>query len=287
MKMNYIYVTVSVVFLALDFVLQKKYQAKTDSTLASGLRFNAFNGLFTAFIFFALSGFKIEFSLFSLVMAFLLTVLGVSYILLGFKILHNGGISIYSVFLMSGGMLLPNIFGILFLDEPVTVLRTVGIIVILTAVILTGKTKTKVKSSLYLLCTAVFILNGGVSIVSKCHQISTSFQPISSTAFVMYTGIFKFLLCGSALLFCKKTTSPVLPGKTLLIILASALISGISYLLQLIAAKALPATVLYPLVTGGSILFSTLAGKVFFKEKLSAYQVISIILCVIGTFLFF
>ena len=39
-------------------------------------------------------------------------------------------------------------------------------------------------------------------------------------------------------------------------------------------------------VTGGSIIFSTLSGIVFFKEKVSVYQIISIVLCFAGTFLF-
>lgn len=74
--------------------------------------------------------------------------------------------------------------------------------------------------------------------------------------------------------------------KTLLLIAASALIGGLSYMLQLIGAKDLPATVLYPLVTGGSIIFSALAEKVFFKGKLTKYQLISIALCFIGTCFF-
>ena len=61
---------------------------------------------------------------------------------------------------------------------------------------------------------------------------------------------------------------------------------GISYLLQLTGAAELPATVLYPMVTGGSIIFSALSGRVFFKEKLSVYQLVSIGLCFVGTLLF-
>ena len=64
------------------------------------------------------------------------------------------------------------------------------------------------------------------------------------------------------------------------------IISGISYLLQLTGAAQLPATVLYPMVTGGSIIFSALSGRVFFREKLSVYQLVSIGLCLVGTLLF-
>ena len=65
----------------------------------------------------------------------------------------------------------------------------------------------------------------------------------------------------------------------------AAVIGGISYLLQLVSARALPASVLYPTVTGGSMIFSAIAGWIFFKEPLSRRQIFSIILCLIGTLL--
>ena len=58
------------------------------------------------------------------------------------------------------------------------------------------------------------------------------------------------------------------------------------YFLQLIGAANLPASVLYPMVTGGSIIFSAIAGVIIFKEQLSRRQIISITLCFIGTLLF-
>ncbi len=184
-------------------------------------------------------------------------------------------------------MLLPYLFGILFLNEPLTVLRIIGVLLILFAVILSNKTKLKLNISFFLLCLSVFILNGFVSIISKCHQINTAFTPVSSTAFVMYSGICKFIISSVALLFCKTQSKLSFSSKnTLFIMTGSALIGGISYMLQLIGAKELPATVLYPIVTGGSIIFSALSGIAFFKEKLNSYQLISIALCFIGTLLF-
>jgi len=44
--------------------------------------------------------------------------------------------------------------------------------------------------------------------------------------------------------------------------------------------------VLYPMVTGGSIVFSALCGTIFYKEKITRTQWICIGLCVLGTLLF-
>lgn len=284
--MNYLMVIGATVLLAFEFALSKKYQSSEGTGMQAGLKFNMCSGLFSALIFFALNGFRLEFSWFSVGVAMGMSLCTITYSLIGFRILRSGGMTLYSTFLMLGGMLLPYFFGVLFLDEVLTVWRILGVVVIIGAVFLSGRTRHDFPITVYALCLIVFVLNGCVSIVSKCHQISP--LAVSSTAFVMYSGIAKCLLSGIALLFCKKE------GKMLsfstksagLAILSSAVIGGVSYMLQLISAKELPATVLYPMVTGGSILFSALSGKVFFKEKLSVYQLVSICLCILGTLLF-
>ncbi len=297
--MDYILVGIATLLLAFEFACSKKYQINEGTDISAGLKFNALSGLLTIVVFFALSGFKIEFSLFSLLMAFAMATCTAVYSIIGFRVLKMGNMSVYSMFLMSGGMLLPYIFGLAFLGETINPFRIVGIIVILVAVVLSNFGKMSFRPSLLVICLAVFLLNGCVSIISKCHQANgeleliQNFETVGSTAFVMYSGLGKFVLSSVALLFCKKPKNAVPQKKTFfasklsfLIILGAAAIGGVSYMLQLIGAKTLPATVLYPMVTGGSIIFSSLSGLIFFKEKLSVYQIISIVLCFIGTLLF-
>ncbi len=286
--MNYILVLIATILLAFEFVFSKRYQESEGTSLISGLRFNTLSGFFTAIIFFALSGFKLQFSLFSLIMAFLMSLLCMLYSIIGFQILRKGNMSLYSLFLMSGGMLLPYIFGILFLQEPLTLLRILGILFILAAVYLSNPAKCKLDKSQLILCVIIFIMNGFVSIISKCHQINITFAPVDNTSFVMYSGICKCIMSSFALLFCKSTEPKYsfATRKSIYIILGAACISGSSYSLQLMGAKALPASVLYPLITGGSIIFSTICGKIIFIEKITKFQIISVILCFIGTCFF-
>lgn len=281
-------VGIAAVLLAVDFSISKKYQMAETAGITAGMKFNACNGLFTAVLFFGIGGIKIGFSLFSAVLAFLMSLCGLAYSLLGFKILNKGNMATYSLFLMSGGMLLPYIFGVAFLDEKLSVLRIVGLLLILSAILVSSNIKVSVSRIVLALCIGVFVLNGCVSIISKCHQIDTSHNTVSSAHFVMLSGIFRFILSAVTLFFCKKKEEKITfsSNKSVLLIILSALVGGLSYMLQLIGAVNLPATVLYPLVTGGSIIFSALAGAVFFKEKISKNQMVSILLCFIGTFLF-
>lgn len=286
--MYYLMVTAVPILLAFEVSLSKKYQSTEGTGMQAGLTFNLLNGLFAFVIFFALSGFKIDFSWFSVLMAFGMSACVIAYSVIGFQILKLGGMALYSVFLMLGGMLLPYLFGVLFLGETLTLMRVVGVVLIIASVICSGKAKLNVPAKVYVLCVVVFFLNGLVSIFSKGHQVGTAFSPVSSTEFVVYCNIAKSILSGVALLFCKKEHAlfRFSSKRAGLVILCAALISGVSYMLQLIGAKELPATVLYPILTGGSILFTALCGKVFFKEKLTALQLVSIALCLVGTLLF-
>ena len=61
---------------------------------------------------------------------------------------------------------------------------------------------------------------------------------------------------------------------------------GVAYILQLISAVNLPAGVLFPFSTGGSIVFTAAIATLFFKEKLSKKIIFSTLLCLIGTIMF-
>jgi len=57
-------------------------------------------------------------------------------------------------------------------------------------------------------------------------------------------------------------------------------------MLQLIGASTISATVVYPLITGGSIILSSVAGFLILKERPTKQQIISVLICFIGTCLF-
>ena len=49
-----------------------------------------------------------------------------------------------------------------------------------------------------------------------------------------------------------------------------------TYTFLLLAAKTVPASVLYPIMTGLSIVITSVCGRVFFKEKISVINAISL-----------
>ncbi|MBR4072498.1 MAG: EamA family transporter [Clostridia bacterium] len=290
---SYLLLVLADILLAANFAINKVYQQKNGVALKTGLYFNCLSGLFTVLIFFVISGFKLHISVFSLIMAVVQTVLVTVYTLISFRVLKYGTLALYTLFLMSGGMTVPYIWGLLFLNEEFSFIRTAALILIIIAVTLSNLDGKKTDKKQFLMCLSVFLLNGFVSVVSKIHQIEQNYTTVNSSEFVFWGGVFKFLIAGVIYLAVKsKEESPkaeITQKNTVMavvIIAAAALVSGVSYLLQLLGAVDLPATVLYPFVTGGSIIFSSITGVIFFKDKLNLRIIISVILCFIGTLMF-
>lgn len=288
--MYYLMLTGAAMLLGADFALNKIYQKFYGTAPKAAFFFNSLLGLITAVIFFCINGFKLNFSFYSLIMAGLMSLLVMSYNIIGFRLLKSGTMAVYTLFLMTGGMVLPYVWGLLFLNEDFSVLRTGGLVVILAGVVLSNFGGERVNLKQIIMCLAVFFINGCTSIVSKMHQSQTTFDSVNASEFIILGGIFKFSLAGILFLVFKNKDSlesgVVSLKKAVIIITASAVISGVSYMLQLLGAKSLPATVLYPFITGGSIVFSALSGVIVFKEQLSGKLILSVILCFAGTLMF-
>lgn len=295
--MHYLLLLFAALLLAGVFALNKLYQRQAGTSLKAGFRFNALVGLFTAAIFWCFGGFSLRVTPYSLILAIVLAVLGMSYTLLGFRILKTGTMAMYSLFLMVGGMAVPYVWGLLFLNEPFSLLRTAGLCLLIGAVALSnmGEKGVKLKVSLLLMCVTVFLLNGLLSVCSKLHQIESELATVSSTEFVVLVGLCKCALALLALLVTwiaeKKNGTAresIRPNWkiTLPLILLIAVADGGSYFLQLTGAAELPATVMYPFITGGSMTFSTVVGIAAFREKPSKMLIVSVCLCFVGTLMF-
>lgn len=278
--------------LALNFAATKAYQRQAGTTMAVGLWFNLLLGLITGVAFWAGNGFRMEVSPYSVAMAAAAAALCVSYTLVGFQILQRDSVALYTVFLMCGGMTVPYVWGLLFLGESVSWRGLLGLLLILVSVWIThGGGKCANRQQLGL-CGLVFLLNGFVSVVSKEHQVHPG--GVSAVSFLVLNSCFKAVFSAVALLAlglrrpsAGKPMAPVpLKRSGIGWIAVSALLGGGSYLCQLMAAAALPATVVYPMVTGGSILLTVAAGWIFFRERVSGKMWIGIGLCVVGTGLF-
>ncbi len=289
--MHYISLLSASLLIALNFAISKTYQKKNGTHMRTSLIFTFIAGALTAAFFFVFNGMKVSVTPFSLIMVFLNALTTTAYTLISFTLLKLGSMALYSLFLMSGGMVLPFIWGVAFLGEPIKLFNVLGLILILAGVILSNFNPKNFSFKVLLLCIAVFVLNGFTSITSKVHQVETVYACVSGLEFVVLGGVMRFVLSAIVLLFVRREPTEKQEEKgsfklSLLLIVGSVLASGLSFFLMLVSAVAVPATVLYPFTSGGSIILSTLIARVLFKEKLNVRLILSIVLCCVGMVMF-
>lgn len=291
-------VSAAALLIAIQFVLGKLYQKKAGSSLSVTLLFNIVNGIVCGLFFFSLNGFRLNLSIYSLWMAILMSVLFFAIGVCNVLVISKGKVSIYSMFSMLGLMLMPFFYGIIFLHESLNVWKILGCIILVISLILPlferKEGEKKNNRDFFLWCIAVFIFNGVVAIVSKTHQIHPEASGTYDFLTVMYfcSGIISFLFLLIAKIFRNKdrdTDKKYEPKQILLIVIINvgyALVSGVGYLLQLLGAVELDASVLYPIVTGGTIVLSAILGWIFYREKMTVWILVGLILTTGATILF-
>lgn len=316
MNIYVLMILAAVVLLALQFSTNRAYGIRCGTGAKASLTFTCLSGALSAVICSVIAiVFEdgLTFPLYSIGLAAIVAVLCSVYKIVGFKIMELGNLSVFMMFLMLGGMMLPYLFGVFCLDEKVSVFRIIGLILLVISMAFpvlarkdnSGSEKSK-KTNLifFLLCAMVFCLNGGVSIASKIHQISADTHTTCSSAnFSVISNLISTAISGIALLVikaCEKKNNGsgsgdvksvsvfegVKPGFIIAITFGQAAFGGISYVLQLFSASHVDASMLYPMITGGSVVLSALAGFVFFREKPDRLSFIGLLLSFVATFLF-
>ena len=230
---------------------------------------------------FILTGFHIEFSWFSFFTALVYSCIGIISTFCSINALKTANLSVYSMFNMLGGMLLPFLYGVLFYNEVLTIGKIFCCILIAAALFLTlDKFSCKAKAFKYYI--ACFILNGLVGMISKFHQSNTA-EAVNSQSFMCMINAIAFCLSTGALVIYTKKL-PKTGIKESMFSAGFALCNGIGNLFLLIALKHVPASVQYPFVTGGVIVFSAFVAYLQ-KEKLKARNIFAVILAFLSTVL--
>ena len=308
--MDYVFVVFEVMFIAISFGLTKFYQRRFVKGIKEVLLFPFIAAIVSALFFIALNGLKLSYGAFTVYIALFNALVSVTTIMLGIYAMRYGKMFVYTVFMMLGGMMLPYFFGILFLKEIPSVYRIIGLIILIGALLLTVIKKKngnqKSDKTYLILCTAIFFLNGCISILSKVHQVN--FEALPAVDFLIWNSLFSIIFLSIIFIFFiffrlfkndkKEINQKLEVVKTnfifssskiwfpLFVIIGYALATGTGFLFQLIAAETLPAVVLFPMITGGTILFNTLSSKIFFKEEISKLTLISLLITLFGTILF-
>lgn len=266
---------------AFQFLFNQQFRKFNGDGIDSTVTFSMYTNGISFLILLVLSGFKLTVTWFSALIAVIYAVAQLLYSYAGLKAFATANLSLYSIFTMLGGMLMPFAYGVIFCDEKPSVPKICCVVLIIAATLLTfEKSERKGNNLKYYL--AVFVLNGTVSVLAKIHQ-SNAELCVDSYSFMATVNIFVFVICLTFQLI-KNHKVTIVSLKELGSVSGYAVCSGVGNLLSLIALAKLPASVQFPIITGGVMCFSTIISFIR-KEKPTPRTVISVILASVSTVL--
>ena len=294
--MDYLFLIIAAMLYSLMFLTNRGYQRSNGTGLGTALTFSMYTSATALAIFLVLtligkisswsvlSGFNLNFTPFSLLMASMASLVVIGYSIFSIKALGAVNLSLYSIFAMLGGMLLPSLYGLIFSGEELTWGKIACYLMIAIALILTFEKGQKSNKKSLIYCFGVFILNGLSGVVTSIHrEPGFAHMAVSSEDFTMMNRAISVVLCLIAFLMIYKKF-PKLKLHDVKNVSGNAVCGGMGNLLQLIALVSLPSSVLFPIITGGTMLFSMIVSFII-KEKPSAKTIVASVIAAASTVL--
>lgn len=179
--MEYVYLAMVCVFFSAQFIFYKNYQIRTSGSLLSCSWFALLSGLgsVVAFSYTAVGGFGNDGGVW--ILALLYAVSFILTIVTAIPAMKLGSMATLTTFTLIGSMLMPFVYGIVWLDEPTSVAKWLGIACILGSLVpdivanlISGKkeqskreTSRTQKIVFILLCLGNFLGNGVANTIAK------------------------------------------------------------------------------------------------------------------------
>ena len=275
--MYYGIVIISVLMFGIQFYFNDNYQ-KESGTGASSVFLSTFVGAVVGVLFLAVIN-RFDFSLtpFALAWSFITAINSVLCSICSLKALEKVNLSVYSLFTMLGGMMLPFIAGLAFYNESMTVAKAICVAFVTAALLITINWKKKTGGELYYF--GIFILNGMSGVLSKIYE-SAELSKVSSGGYSLWVSVMSAAISLVALIIIGKRVK-VPSFRAILFSAGGGILNRIANLLLLISLAVLPASVQYPFVTGGVIIVST-AIAALTKRKPAKKEIWAVCLSFIG-----
>lgn len=255
---------------AAQFMFNQKFREECGSDLTASLLFTVYTSLFGFAAMFASGGFRLRISLFSLLMAAACAIVNILYSYMSIKAFSRINLSVYSVFAMLGGMLLPFLYGVIFCAESLTVGKVLCCVMITASLLLTVTGGSGGGGRFYYI--SVFLLNGLTGVLSAIHQANPN--AVGSVDFMVLNKAVTLIACSFVWILTGRHGIRINRRAGACTVFA-ALLSSFGNLFTLISLKHIPASVQYPVITGGDITLSLIISvirheNVTFRDYLSA-----------------
>ncbi len=250
-------------------------------------RFTGLVSLICSLLFWGMSCFGFGISLYTLLMALLfgLAVMGqITASAFAMKI----GPWAYTAVMMSLSTIIPALSGVFIWGEDLTLNIVAGIILMSVCFIFSVNTdeedKEKKKGNIkwLILSITASLCTGSIGILQKTHQTSAHKGELSEFLAIAFT-LSALVSLAMMLITTPKKEKIKAEGKNFfqkkafLLIFAAGIGTAINHLINLYLSGAMESGIFFPIMSGGELIFVTLASVLLFKEKLTVRQWIGLV----------
>lgn len=196
-----------------------------------------------------------------------------------FMAIRTGPLSLSSL-IAQCSLVIPTIYGLLFLNEPIKTTMIAGIILLLISIFLLNMKgndeNTKISFTWAVFTFLSFLGNGVCSVVQKVHQIESGGLYKSELMIIAYAITAVLLICFAW--FSEKGDIVQNIKKGFLYSLVCGLANGIVNFFVLMLATRMAASVMFPVISAGGIVTTSLIAVTVYREKLALNQKLALIL---------
>ena len=275
--MYYALLSLSVIMFGVQFLFTDKYQKECGQSALAAHRLTFFSGIVGIIILLIINGFKVGYTHFTLICASANALVSLFYSICALKALAKINLSLYSLFAMLGGMVLPFLQGLIFYNEEMTVGKGICLVLITAALALTVNRDTNKGGWLYYI--GVFTLNGLAGVVSTFFG-KADYPKTNAESFSIWSAVVAVLISLVALIILRgKGRKPSF--RAISVAVVGGTLSRLANFLLVIALAFLPATVQYPFVTGGVMIASTVIAALV-GQKPSKREILAVAISFVG-----
>jgi hypothetical protein len=284
---DYAIVTIATVMFGVQFLFNNLYERKSGNGIGATLIFTFIGGIIGIVSLIIVNGFTFTITPFTIIMAAINAISSIAYTFCSLKAFEKINLSLYSLFAMLGGMLLPFFQGVIFYNEQITLAKSVCVVAVIAALIMCTTKGNRKGGAIYYI--GVFILNGLGGVLSKFF-LTTPFERTSEAMYSIWSAVIKTIISAAAIIILiivsrtsrKPSLSVKMPGASALVFSSGyGILNSVANYLLLISLASLPASAQYPFITGGVIIASTVISAIM-GSKPSKKEIISVILSFIG-----
>lgn len=277
--MYYLMLLGAAALFSMQFFFQKRFEHEYGTDIKSTVVFSVITGFMMTLVGFIFAKFKIQVTPFALCVAAVHGLSSFGFTYFGLKSMHIANLSVYSVFSMLGGMLLPVFYGLFFIGEELTLPKLICCILVIVSVMCTINGKSGQKKA-WFYYMAVFVANGLTGVCAAVHDHYTDMK-VDSYSY-MFWATFFLMVAGLVCFPFIKGKKRNISKRAFLDLTGFSICSGIGNIILVVALIYLPATLQFPFSTGAAVVFSAIITLIM-RDKMTKGEIVSVFIALAAT----